>query len=217
MIQHPLVAKVKQLQQKLTVKLQDHQLLRIVVLSLIGATGLGGMGLPTSHKIHTFHAALAQEKQRRTLIEEHNTIESKLEKYRTRLPKQPSLEWWIDYLLNAIREANLKVAEYKPILLKGEYTRAGELQGILLKFEIRGPYQNTLNLVGWLEAQKPIVRLVMLDMKEENGLKTSLTVGVLTEASKLSKQAGSTQQPASKTAPQEPPPSKESEDQPDAA
>lgn len=163
-------------------RLQDPDLLRMAVLLAISALGLGSLGLPMYSKISGLQRDLAHEQERRELIRDYAHAKKMVQQYRKYTPKEADLNWWIEYILNASRQADVKVVEFKPFHQKGRQSRVGALEGTLLKFDLRGPYANIVNFIGRLEnapSRVCIVRVVVQRESEVAELKSSVTIGVL--------------------------------------
>jgi hypothetical protein len=165
-------------------RLQDPDLLRMTILGFIGVVGLGLAGIPIYNRITTLQEMLSCERERDHLIRDHNLLESKLMQYKKRLPKDASLDWWIQYILDAGRQWELKITEFKPSLAQGPTSQIGKRKGTLLRFEIVGPFSHILHFIGWLENQKTIVRIALISIVKDSPSappRSSVTLAVLTE------------------------------------
>lgn len=165
----------------LELHLQDPDLLRITTLVMMTVLGLGAVGVPMYLKISDLQEELAQEQERNRLIRDYSKAKKMLRKYRKHTPREADLDWWIATILDISRKANLKVVEFKPLKVKGKQARAGALQGTLLKFDLRGPYQNVVDFIGRLEHSSDnvaISRVLLQRVSEVAKMKTSITIGV---------------------------------------
>ena len=163
-------------------RLQDPGRLRIAVLGLVGALGLGAMGLPMYRQILLLQAAYAQELARNIQIKQHRSIETQVRKLKRRLNQKADLNTWIEYLLEATRGSGLKVVEFRPVLAKGKQAQVGVLQGIFLDLDVFGSFVDVLKFIGRLENDKDLIRVTQVSLTKDTvsaPLKTSMTIAVL--------------------------------------
>jgi hypothetical protein len=175
---------IKAWDEKVVVGLQDPHTLRITVLSVIGVLGLGMIGLPLYSSIGTLQIQLSREKERATLIKEQTLLTTRMKQYKKRLPENGTMNWWTGYLVDASRDSGLKIAEFKPYVAQSPRANIGMRRGMLLRFEVVGPFAKVLRFIGWLETQNTIVHIASITMVKESQaapLRTTITIGVLTD------------------------------------
>ena len=175
---------------KVVVRLQDPDTLRITVLGVIGILGLGMIGLPLYNSIGTLQGQLSREKERATLIKEQTLLTTRMKQYKKRLPENGTLNWWTGYLMDASRDSGLKIAEFKPYVAQSARANIGARRGMLLRFEVVGPFSKVLRFIGWLENQPTIVHMASILMAKESltsPLRTTITIGVLTDRAEAKK------------------------------
>jgi hypothetical protein len=156
---------------KLSLRLQDYKLFRLSVVYGIGLVGILFAGVPLSMKISESSDLVQREQDRAQLIDEINGMRSMKRQYMKHINQNADMDSWVTYLLQATRDCDLRIADYKPA---GAGTQMGNLRGAVLQCRMEGTYNNFYKFVVWLENNPWGSRLLSLRLKQNNAKTTDL-------------------------------------------
>jgi hypothetical protein len=145
--------------------LQDPVKLKLVVIYGICFVGFVLIGLPMFLHLRTLEDNLERELERKKLILTIQNIKAKQNVYNAHLNKNGNLNWWVEYLLEASRNCNLRIKEYKPFEPLAPGTRSGTYKGYLFRVGVMGQYNNYVSFVNWVESNKWGMRIPRMSME----------------------------------------------------
>jgi len=162
--------------------LQDPVKLKQIVIYGICFIGLVVIGLPLYLHLRTLAANLDREMQRKQLILSIQNMKNKQNVYNTHLNKTGTINWWVEYLLEASRNYNLRIKEYKPFEPKSPDSRSGAYKGCLLRLSVMGEYANYVSFINWVESNKWGMRIPRLNMEIQPNtiiIEGSMTIAIM--------------------------------------
>lgn len=167
---------------QLKVFLQDPVKLKLTVIYGICFVGFILIGIPLFMHLQTLEQSLDRELKRKDLILAIQNIKSRQGVYSKRMNKTGSINWWVQYVLDACRRYNLKVSEYRPYEPGTPDSKSGVYKGFFLRMTLLGEYGQYLSFINWVESNPWGMRVARIGMRvRENSstIETILIIGIM--------------------------------------
>ena len=143
------------------VHLQSPLVLRIVVISLIGMVGIGGMGTPLYFKLQTLYEKYYEQQVRVVLIKEHQDVKLIFAEYKQRLSPNTEFIEWVRDIRDACRQGDLTILGLQPTLVGSKDPDA--VRQLTIELTVTGTYLNIIRVLGRFEYSK--VRINVREIK----------------------------------------------------
>ena len=175
--------KLKENWEQVSRELQDPKKMRCTVLIGVAVLGLGLLYKPKSDQISHLRKEIRIEEKREKYIKEVELLRGKRESLLKRFPPGGTVNFWTEYLLSGVREANVKLRDFEPKYQKKK--KAGDFLANEIKMEVEGSYENIIGFLIWLETNEWFMRVLRLRFEDSpGGVLAKLRLAILAEKPK---------------------------------
>ena len=119
--------------------------------------------MPLSDKINLTEKQIAAEKERNSSIAEYEKLQKQVEAFHGLIAEQSDTNEWIQYLLDGLRQFQVKLRGME----SKQQKKVGPYKAVAVSMEVEGPYPELKKFVEWIESSQRILRIDMLQFKQE--------------------------------------------------
>jgi len=137
--------------------------LRLFTIGALLAAAVALIYMPLSDKINLTKQQIAAEKDRISSISEYEKLQKQVEAFHGLIGDQSDTNEWIQYILDGLRKFQVKLRGME----SKQEKKVGPYKAAVLSMEVEGPYPELEKFVEWIESSQRILRVDMLQFKQE--------------------------------------------------
>ncbi len=145
--------------------LSDPLKMRLAVVLLAAALGIGAVYMPLSDQIDQGRAAAASERKRLAAIQEVEALHRDANDFRSRIGLHSDTNEWVQFLLAGSRQMQVRLRDME----SKEPQKVGPYKAVTLVLEMEGTYAQLRAFVEWLEQSDRLVRVDMVWFEKRPG------------------------------------------------
>lgn len=145
--------------------LSDPLKMRLAVVALAAALGIGAVYVPLSGQIDQGRAQAAGEQKRLGAIQDVESLRRDANDFRTRIAPHSDTNEWVQFLLAGSRQMHLRLRDME----SKEPQKVGPYRAVTLVLELEGTYAQMRAFVEWLERSDRLLRVDMVWFEKRPG------------------------------------------------
>ncbi len=162
--------------------LGDPARLRPAVTAAVTLLALAGIYWPLSQRIDSARGELRSQQQRLEAITDVENLRKQAETYRQRLDGGSETNHWVQHILAAQREAQVRLRDME----SREPRKVGPYRAVTLAVEVEGTFSNLRRFVEWLENSPRLLRIesVRFEKQTDSILMRIVVLGLVQQKAK---------------------------------
>ncbi|MFA6584036.1 MAG: hypothetical protein WCS77_07055 [Elusimicrobiaceae bacterium] len=155
---------LEQLKQKINKELisqfQNPIVFRITVITLIGALGIGALGMPLYFRIENLQQTDGVQRAKKLFIAKRENVDKSLAAFKDRL--SPNLRYieWMTEVRDLAKESQLEVIALNP--KQSTQKNGAEIQKLIITAALSGTYKDMIQFIGTCENRKFRINIASL-------------------------------------------------------